>query len=53
MGMNLAHGGHLSHGMHLNISGKYFKPVHYGVRKEDGIIDYDEVRKTALEVKPK
>ncbi|NMA66464.1 MAG: serine hydroxymethyltransferase [Clostridiaceae bacterium] len=53
MGMNLAHGGHLSHGMHLNMSGKYFNPVHYGVRKEDGIIDYDEVRKTALEVKPK
>lgn len=53
MGMNLAHGGHLSHGMHLNISGKYFKPVYYGVRKEDGIIDYDEVRKIALEVRPK
>ena len=53
MGMNLAHGGHLSHGMHLNISGKYFKPVYYGVRKEDGIIDYNEVRKIALEVRPK
>jgi len=53
MGMNLAHGGHLSHGMALNMSGKYFKPVSYGVRESDGLIDYDELRKTALEVKPK
>ena len=53
MGMNLAHGGHLSHGMHLNISGRYFKPVPYGVKREDGRIDYDELRRTALEVKPK
>jgi len=53
MGMNLAHGGHLSHGMALNMSGKYFKPVSYGVRESDGIIDYDELRKTALETKPK
>ena len=53
MGMNLAHGGHLSHGMHLNMSGKYFKPVAYGVREEDGHIDYDALRKTALECKPK
>jgi len=53
MGMNLAHGGHLSHGMALNMSGKYFKPVPYGVRESDGLIDYDELRKTALEVKPK
>ncbi|NLU51895.1 MAG: serine hydroxymethyltransferase [Clostridiaceae bacterium] len=53
MGMNLAHGGHLSHGMHLNMSGKYFKPVSYGVNEKDGIIDYDALRKTALEVKPK
>lgn len=53
MGMNLAHGGHLSHGMHLNISGRYFKPVPYGVKREDGRIDYDELRRTALEAKPK
>lgn len=53
MGMNLAHGGHLSHGMPLNMSGKYFKPVPYGVKHEDGRIDYDELRKTARECKPK
>lgn len=53
MGMNLAHGGHLTHGMNLNISGKYFKTVHYGVRKEDCYIDYDEVEKIALRCKPK
>ena len=53
MGMNLAHGGHLSHGMALNMSGKYFKPVSYCVRESDGLIDYDELRKTALEIKPK
>lgn len=53
MGMNLAHGGHLSHGNPINMSGKYFKPVPYGVREEDGRIDYDALRKTALECKPK
>jgi len=53
MGMNLAHGGHLSHGMALNMSGKYFNPVPYGVTESDGLIDYDELRKTALETKPK
>ncbi|NLE25444.1 MAG: serine hydroxymethyltransferase [Clostridiaceae bacterium] len=53
MGMNLAHGGHLSHGMALNMSGKYFNPVPYGVKESDGLIDYDELRKTALETKPK
>jgi len=53
MGMNLSHGGHLTHGMALNMSGKYFKPVPYGVRVEDGKIDYDEVRKIARECKPK
>ena len=52
MGLNLSHGGHLSHGMHLNMSGKYFKPVQYCVKESDGLIDYDELRKTA-EVKPK
>ncbi len=53
MGMNLAHGGHLSHGMSLNMSGKYFKPVPYGVNEKDARIDYEALRKTALEVKPK
>ncbi len=53
MGLNLSHGGHLSHGMHLNMSGKYFKPVQYCVKESDGLIDYDELRKTALETKPK
>lgn len=53
MGMNLSHGGHLSHGMALNMSGKYFKPVAYGVRKDDFKIDYDALRQTALECKPK
>lgn len=46
MGMNLAHGGHLSHGMHLNMSGKYFKVVPYGVRQDTGIIDYEALRAT-------
>lgn len=53
MGMNLAHGGHLSHGMAINMSGKYFKPVPYGVKHEDGRIDYDEVRRIAKECNPK
>jgi glycine hydroxymethyltransferase len=53
MGMNLAHGGHLSHGMALNMSGKYFKPVAYGVREDNHQIDYDALRKTAIETKPK
>lgn len=53
MGMNLSHGGHLSHGMHLNMSGKYFKPIPYCVKESDGLIDYEELRKTALETKPK
>lgn len=52
MGMNLAHGGHLSHGSPVNISGKYFNIVSYGVNDE-GFIDYDEVRRVALENQPK
>lgn len=52
MGMNLSHGGHLSHGSPVNISGKYFKIVPYGVGG-NGRIDYDEMEKTALECKPK
>ncbi|MCC8098136.1 MAG: serine hydroxymethyltransferase [Eubacterium sp.] len=53
MGMNLAHGGHLSHGSPVNVSGKYFNMVPYGVSEETGMIDYDEVEKIALECKPK
>ena len=53
MGMNLAHGGHLTHGSKANVSGKYFNVVPYGVSKETGAIDYDEVEQIALECKPK
>lgn len=53
MGMNLQHGGHLSHGSPVNISGKYFNVVPYGVNDETEMIDYDEMRKIALECKPK
>ena len=52
MGMNLDHGGHLSHGSPVNMSGKYFKCVPYGVNDE-GFIDYDKVREIALDCKPK
>jgi len=53
MGMNLQQGGHLSHGSPVNISGKYFNIVPYGVSDETEMIDYDEMRKIALECKPK
>jgi len=53
MGMNLSHGGHLTHGSPVNLSGKYFKIVPYGVTQETGFIDYDELRKIALETRPK
>jgi len=53
MGMSLPHGGHLTHGATVNFSGKIFKSVQYGVNPETEIIDYDEVRKLALESKPK
>ena len=53
MGMDLSHGGHLSHGHPLNFSGLYFKIVPYGVRKEDERIDFDALRAKALETKPK
>ncbi len=53
MGMNLQQGGHLSHGSPVNISGKYFNIVPYGVSDETETIDYDEMRKIALECKPK
>lgn len=53
LGMNLNDGGHLSHGSPVNMSGKYFKIVPYGVSKETERIDYDELEKIALESKPK
>ncbi len=53
MGMNLSEGGHLSHGSPVNISGKYFNIVPYGVNKETETIDYDEMEKIALQCKPK
>jgi glycine hydroxymethyltransferase len=53
LGMNLSHGGHLTHGHPLNFSGKYFNVVAYGVRKEDERIDYDELQRLAVEHKPK
>lgn len=52
MGMNLAHGGHLTHGSPVNISGKYFNIVPYGVNDE-GFIDYEELERIAMETKPK
>jgi len=53
LGMNLAHGGHLTHGHPLNFSGKYFTIVPYGVRKSDERLDNDELERLALEHKPK
>ena len=53
MGMNLQQGGHLSHGSPVNISGKYFNIVPYGVADDTEMIDYDEMRRIALECKPK
>ena len=53
LSMNLAHGGHLSHGSPVNMSGKYWNIVPYGVGEKTGTIDYDEVRRLALEYRPK
>ena len=53
LGMNLSHGGHLTHGHPLNFSGRMYKFVAYGVRKEDERIDYDEIERLAQEHKPK
>ena len=53
LGMDLSHGGHLTHGSPVNFSGKYFNIVPYGVNKTTETIDYDELRKTALQNKPK
>jgi glycine hydroxymethyltransferase len=53
LGMNLSHGGHLTHGSPVNISGTYFNIVPYGVDEKTHLIDYDEVRELALKHKPK
>lgn len=53
MGLNLAHGGHLSHGSPVNSSGLFYKPVAYGVKEDSGLIDYDMMEELALREKPK
>jgi len=53
LAMNLAHGGHLTHGMNLNFSGQLYNPIHYGVRESDHRIDFDQVAALAREHKPK
>ncbi len=53
MGMDLSHGGHLTHGSPVNVSGKWFEVVQYGVSKETERLDYDEIREIALREKPK
>jgi glycine hydroxymethyltransferase len=53
LGMDLASGGHLTHGARPAMSGKWFEAFHYGVRREDGLIDYDEVERLALEHRPR
>jgi len=53
LGMNLAHGGHLTHGHPLNFSGKYYRFVPYGVRRDSETLDYDEIERLAVEHKPK
>src|ERR1700733_1780255 len=53
MGLNLAAGGHLTHGSPVNLSGRWFKPVPYGVRRDDHLIDMDEVERLAMEHRPK
>ena len=53
LGMDLSHGGHLTHGSPVNMSGKWFKAVHYGVDKKTNILNFDEIRNIALKTKPK
>lgn len=53
LGFDLSHGGHLTHGSPVNFSGKLYEPHFYGVKKETGYIDYDQLKKVALEQKPK
>ena len=53
LGMELAHGGHLTHGYKINFSGKFFNAFSYGVDKETGLIDYDQIEELAYKIKPK
>jgi glycine hydroxymethyltransferase len=53
LGMSLDAGGHLTHGAAPNLSGKWFRPLHYGVRRDDGLLDYDELERLARGEKPK
>jgi len=53
LGFDLSHGGHLTHGSSVNISGKYFRPTFYGVERETGVINYDTVEETAMRERPK
>jgi glycine hydroxymethyltransferase len=53
LGFNLSHGGHLTHGSPVNFSGKLYQPFFYGVREDNGLIDYDQLRETALKERPK
>lgn len=53
LGFDLSHGGHLTHGSAVNISGKYFRPTFYGVERETGVIDYNKVEETAMRERPK
>src|SRR6201986_5551424 len=53
LGMSLAAGGHLTHGAAPNLSGKWFRPVQYGVRREDGLLDYEELERLAPAERPK
>lgn len=53
MGLNLAHGGHLSHGSPVNSSGIFYRPVAYGVKEDTGLVDYEMMEETALKEKPK
>ena len=53
LGMNLSHGGHLTHGSPVNFSGQLYDVAAYGVRQEDGLVDYDELRDRAMQVRPK
>ena len=53
LGMDLTHGGHLTHGSPVNLSGLYFNFIHYGVTKDKEVLDYDEIERLAVEHKPK
>ncbi len=53
LGMSLAAGGHLTHGAAPNLSGKWFRPVQYGVRRDDGLLDYEELERLAREERPR